>query len=303
MDLTLRQLEIYAEVARTRSFTRAASELMLSQPVISRTIGEIERKLATPLLERTTRSVELTEAGREFLNVALGILDSYRRGLSWFDDYRDGERKQVTIATLPSIAAAVLPAILAGYLGENPGIQIRLLDGTNDQIIADLQSGAADFAISETGPAAAPLAHTPLLDDPLVAVLAHGHRHLEREQVSWQDLSSEPFIAFSPGSSIRRLTDLGFAQSCVQSRQFMETRTVATAGALIAADLGVSAVPRLVLPLMAATPVASRLLGAPAVTRHIALHQRAGERAPAAVQRLIDRIVETAGTRSSPTAV
>jgi LysR family carnitine catabolism transcriptional activator len=293
MELTIRQLEIFAEVARTRSFTNAATELVLSQPVISRTVGEIERKLGSSLLLRTTRSVELTDAGAEFLGIALGVLDAYHRGMARFADYRAGERKQLTVATLPSIAAVVLPSVLAGYLADHPGVEVRLSDGTNKQVLDQLRCGAADLAITEDSPDSAEFALRPLFDDPFVAVLPPEHRLCAGSEVSWAELAAEPFIAFSTDSSIRRLADLGLALAGVRPRWQVETRTVATAGGMIAAGLGISAMPALVLPLLSATPLVSRPLTAPRMTRKIAVHHRAGERPPAAVQRLIDRLVHS----------
>ena len=292
MDLTLRQLEIFSAVARSRSFTKAAGELVLSQPVISRTIGELERKLRVSLLVRTTRSVELTEAGEEFLDVATGVLDAYRHGLDRFGDFQAGERRHVTVAVLPSVAAVVLPTVLSGYLADHPGVQVRLADGTNDQVLAMLRAGAADLAITEVSPASAGLAVEPLIDDPFVAVVPAGHPLAERKELSWPDFAGESFIAFSPDSSIRRLADIGLAQSFVEPRQQLQTRTVATAGGMIAAGIGVSAMPELVLPLLSATPVAVRPLTGPVITRRIGLHRRAGERCPAAVRRLMDRLIE-----------
>lgn len=290
MDLTLRQLEIFATVARARSFTKAAGELLLSQPVISRTIGELENKLRAPLLARTTRSVELTEAGVEFLEVATEILDSYHRGLARFASYQAGDRRQVTVALLPSIAAVVVPRALSGYLGEYPDVQVRLADGTNEQVLALLRAGEADLAITEVSPASAGLRIEHLLDDPFVAVVPQGHRLAKRKELSWADFAGESFIAFSQDSSIRRLADIGLAHSGVEPRQQLETRTVATAGGMIAAGLGISAVPELVLPLLSATPVVTKPLVAPVVTRKIAVHLRPAERCPAAVRRLVDRI-------------
>ena len=290
MDLTLRQLEIFASVARARSFTRAASELVLSQPVISRTIGELEHKLRTQLLTRTTRSVELTEAGAEFLDVTTEILGSYRRGLDRFAAYQAGERRQVTVAVLPSIAAVVLPTALRSYLAEHPGVQIQVADGINTQVLELLRTGEADLAITEAGPASAGLRVEHLLDDPFVAVLPLGHRLAAEDTVRWSDFADESFIAFSPDSSIRRLADIGLAQSGPRARPELETRTVAAAGGMIAAGLGVSAMPELVLPLLAATPVLTRPLAEPVVTRKIAVHLRTGERCPAAVRRLVEHI-------------
>lgn len=293
MDLTLHQLEIFTAVARTRSFTQAAADLVLSQPVVSRAVGEMERKLKAPLFVRTTRSVDLTEAGAEFLAVATHVLESYRRGLDRFADYRAGERRQITVGVLPSIAAVVLPTVLSDYLAAFPGVQVRLADGTNAEILALLRDGTADLTITEVGPASNGLVVDPFLDDAFVAVLPPGHALADLPTLSWADLAAEPFIAFSPDSSIRRLADLGLAQAGVQPRRYLETRTVATAGGMIAAGLGVSAMPELVLPLLAATPVVTRPLGEPAVTRKIAVHRRADEPCPVAVQRLVDRILST----------
>ena len=291
MDLTLHQMEIFAAVARTRSFTRAGDELVLSQPVVSRTIGEMERKLRTPLFVRTTRSVDLTEAGVEFLGVVTHVLTSYRRGLDRFAGYQAGERRQVTVGVLPSIAAVVLPTVLSGYLDAYPGVQVRLADGTNAEILDLLRDGTADLAITEVGPASAEFAVDAFLDDPFVAVLPPGHPLAGRPALTWADLAAESFIAFSPDSSIRRLADLGLAQAGVQPLRHLETRTVATAGGMIAAGLGVSAMPELVLPLLAATPVITRPLTEPVITRRIAVHRRADEPCPLAVRRLVARIL------------
>ncbi|MFD7896965.1 LysR substrate-binding domain-containing protein [Streptomyces sp. NPDC059568] len=291
MDITLRQLEIFSAVARSCSFTGAANELLVSQPAISRTVTELERKLHAVLLVRTTRSVELTEAGEEFFAVATEILEAYRRSLDWFADYQSGRRGQVTVATLPSVAAVILPAVVAGFLEENPGVQVRLVDGTSEQVLEALRDGSADFAIAEVGPASAGLSMRPLLDDPLVAVLPRGHALADQVRVAWTDLAGEPFIAFGPGSSIRRLVDLGLAQAGVEPRHRLEAGTVATAGGMISAGLGVSAIPELALALMPSGPLVTRPLGEPSIRRRIAVHQQANRRTPETVQRLIDRVV------------
>jgi LysR family transcriptional regulator, carnitine catabolism transcriptional activator len=168
---------------------------------------------------------------------------------------------------------------------------VRLADGTNEQVLTLLRDGDADLAITEVGPASAGLRIRPLVDDPFVAVLPQRHALAAHDELSWRDFAGESFISFSQDSSIRRLADLGLAQACVEPRQQLETRTVATAGGMIAAGLGVSAMPELVLPLLSATPVATRPLRGPLITRKIAVHLRPDERCPATVQRLIDRIV------------
>ena len=294
MDLTLHQFEVFQRVALTGSFTRAAEELRLSQPVVSRTVGEIERAVGTRLLERTTRSVRMTAAGQEFLAVAQGVLDAYRLGLGRFSAYREGEYGHVTIAALPSVAAVLLPSLFAGFLAEHPGVTLHLLDGTTREVLEHLRSGAADLAVTDRSPASAGLSVRPLVEDRLVAVLPAGHRHEGRARLAWSDLATERFIAFSRDSSVRRLTDLGFAQAGVEPETLVETRAVATAGGMIAAGLGVSAMPELVLPLLSFTELVTRPLERPAVTRVLALHLRPGEELPPAARRLAEHLATAA---------
>jgi LysR family transcriptional regulator, carnitine catabolism transcriptional activator len=295
MDLTLHQLEVFHRVALTRSFTQAAAELRVSQPVISRTIGEIERKAGIRLFTRTTRSVDITAGGREFLAIAAGVLGTYQVGLKRFSAYRAGEYGHVRIAALPSVAAVVLPPILAGFLAEHPGITLHLLDGTTREVLEHLRSGAADLAVADQSPASSGLTQYPLVEDLVVAVLPAGHRHAARAELSWSDLAAERFVAFSEDSSVRRLTDLGFAQAGVEPETLVETRTVATAGGMIAAGLGISAMPELVLPLLSFTRLVTRPLTDPVITRNLSVHLRPGEPLSAAAQRVADHIVSVSG--------
>jgi len=298
MSLTLHQFEVYQRVALTGSFTRAAEELRLSQPVVSRTVGDIERTLGARLLERTTRSVEMTAAGREFLGVAQGVLDAYRLGLSRFSAYREGEYGHVTIAALPSVAAVLLPPIAAGFLAEHPGVTLHLLDGTTREVLEHLRSGAADLAVTDQSPASAGLSVHSLVEDRVLAVLPAGHRLSALTKLTWSDLAAERFIAFSPDSSVRRLTDLGFAQAGVAPETLVETRAVATAGGMIASGLGISAMPELVLPLLSFTHLDTRPLERPTITRKLALHLRPGETLPPAARRLADHLVDAAVRRN-----
>lgn len=298
MNLTLHQFEVFRRVALTGSFSQAAAALRLSQPVVSRTIADIERLVGARLLERTTRSVEMTAAGREFLAVADTILGTYQRGLSRFSAYRAGEYGDITIAALPSVAAVLLPPIVAGFLAEHPGITLHLLDGTTREVLDHLRSGAADLAVTDQSPASAGLDVHPLLEDRVLAVLPVGHRHSSRQALTWADLAAERFIAFSQDSSVRRLTDLGFAQACVEPETLVETRAVATAGGMIATGLGISAMPELVLPLLSFTELVTRPLESPAVTRNLALHLRPGETLHPAARQLADHLLSAPGTHT-----
>src|SRR4051812_27561325 len=148
MNLSLRQLAAFEAVARAGSFTAAAERLRLSQSALSRTVAGVERTLRVSLFERTTRTVTLTAEGRQLLAVADRILAAHRAGMNDLARYLAGEHGTVTIATLPSVAAVLLPRILSVFHEQHPGITIRILDGLAGTVNGHLLDGDADLAIT-----------------------------------------------------------------------------------------------------------------------------------------------------------
>ena len=201
---SLRHLEVFCAVARSRSFTRAAEDLHVSQPVVSRTVRELERSLGVTLFTRTTRSVALTPQGQELLDLAGDLLERFDRTLDRFAAYCRGDYGSIVLATLPSIAAGYLPPILVEFVAENPGMRVEILDVTAAEAARAVESGAADLAIAS--PATAPsLQSDVLLRDRFVAVLSEHHPLAARRTLTWAALADEPFIAMSVGSSVREV--------------------------------------------------------------------------------------------------
>jgi DNA-binding transcriptional LysR family regulator len=171
-----------------------------------------------------------------------------------------------------------------------------LLDGTTREVLGHLRSGAADLAVTDQSPASAGLDVHPLVEERVVAVLPASHRYSSSSSLSWADLAAERFIAFSQDSSVRRLTDLGFAQAGVEPETLVETRAVATAGGMIATGLGISAMPELVLPLLSFTQVITCPLQRPVITRKLALHLRPAEALQPAARQFADHLMSASGT-------
>jgi DNA-binding transcriptional LysR family regulator len=262
MDITLRQMELFLSVAEAGSFTRAAEEVLLSQPVLSRTVQQLEHAVGAKLFERTTRSLALTP---------------------------------VTVAALPSVAAGMLPGVFRAVLGEHPAMQLRILDGTTREVIEYVRSGAAELAIAEGGNAEPQVRGQLLCEEPVLAVLPADHPLTERASVTWHDLAQQPFVAFTPSSSVRRLADLSFEQAGVRPTNVIETREVGTAAGMISAGLGVSAVPRLVLPLMAFGRLVTRPLNKPGTVRKLAVYAPRTPVLPPASAYFLHRLLYGAG--------
>jgi len=125
MNFTLRELEAFLGVARLGNFTRAAKALNMSQPALTVRIRHLEEALGVRLLDRTTRSVALTQIGREFLPVVARVLGEIDAVAVNARDVAGRRRGVVTVAALPSAASTLLPAIIAAFKARHRGIVVR----------------------------------------------------------------------------------------------------------------------------------------------------------------------------------
>ena len=121
MNFTLRELEAFLGVARLGSFTRAARSLNMSQPALTVRIRHLEEALGVRLLDRTTRSVTLTQVGREFLPVVERVIGEITAVAVNARELVGKRRGLVTVAALPSIASKLLPEMLAAFKAQHPG--------------------------------------------------------------------------------------------------------------------------------------------------------------------------------------
>jgi DNA-binding transcriptional LysR family regulator len=286
---SLRHLEVFCAVARTRSFTRAAEELHVGQPVVSRTVRELERSLGTLLFTRTTRSVALTPQGEELLELAGDLVDRFEHTMERFAAYCRGDHGRIVVATLPSLAASSLPLVLVAFLADSPGVHVEILDVTAAEAAQAVESGAADLAITSPTTTGS-LRSEIIVRDRFVAVLPEAHPLAMRRTLTWAALAAEPFIAMTSGSSVRALTDIAMAQAGVTPTNVVEARNIATAGGIIAAGLGVSAFPELVLPLMPAAHIVARPLRDPIVHRDLAVITPANTSLSPPAQRFVEAL-------------
>lgn len=123
-------------------------------------------------------------------------------------------------------------------------------------------------------------------------MLPEGHPLVDRDEVTWDDLARQPFLAVGRDSSVRRLTDAAFAQIDAHAAPAAEAGSIATVGGLVTAGLGVSAMPALVLPLMGSGHIVCRPLVGPVVDRRLDIALRARRTLPAVTQRFLETLEE-----------
>jgi DNA-binding transcriptional LysR family regulator len=274
MDLTMQQLRVVVAVHDEGSFTAAAETLLQAQSSLSRTVADVERRLGTVLFERTTRHLEPTTAGREFVAIARASIATFDANLLHFSGFLDGQRGRVRVATLPSLAAILLPPVVSAYIRAHPQVELSIEDALAVEVLDRVRTGAVDFAVTVVSEAAAPISDlhvTPVATDRFCCVFRPGHRFADLTEVPWAELAGEAFIAFDRTTSIRQHLDRAFADSGAGPHNAVEARNISAVAGLVAAGLGVSAVPGLVVPLVEFAGLHHRRLGDPRMSRRIAV--------------------------------
>lgn len=278
MNVTLAQLRAVLAVARTHSFTRASEELLVAQSSLSRTVAQVERIAGATLFERTTRQVALTPDGRVFVNMAAEVITAYDEGSAHFAGYLRGNRGVLRVATLPSLAATLIPQVVVRLRDQHPGIQVEVEDILAADIDDQVRNGQVDFAVTasaqlDTPAPAAPegLRFEAMATDEFRLVTSPDHPLAGHDAVPWQMLARESLISFADASSVRTITDAVLATHGISPASRVTARNVATVAGLCSAGLGVSAAPAFVLPLMTFAGIASTPLKDPVVRRQVGI--------------------------------
>ncbi len=295
IDLSLPQLEAFVQVAASGSFRSAAAQIGISQPALSRAIGTAERTLGARLFDRDTRHVEITAVGRELLPVAQRILRDFDSALGELGEFMQGRSGRVTVAALPSVGAALVPAAMVALRRTHPAVEFTLIEAPAEELLVSVEEGRADLGLSVRPAAQQRLRYEHLLDDPMVLLCRADDPLAARGSVPWSVFAQRPFLASAPASSIRPITDAVLVQKRMVLRPALEYPSVTACGALVAAGLGITALPRLTLGLMSMKGLATVPLVRPQASRAIGIVTRIGRTLPPVARRSRRRVADAGG--------
>jgi LysR family carnitine catabolism transcriptional activator len=272
MNISTRQLQAFITLTRERNFTRAATATHLSQPAFSALIRQLEDALGVRLFDRSTRHVELTAEGAEFEIAARRVLADVDTALSDMHERAARKRGRVAIALLPSLAADWLPAVLAGFRAEYPGIEMQVADVLSEPCIERVRSGQADFALAASRVNTPELRAELFCSDDFHLVCLAGHPLAKARNLRPKDLIAWPFIHLSRTSSVRQYIDAATHPQKLPS--VLEVEQLATVSGMVRAGLGVSIVPALTLYQFRSPELVIRPVRWAGLTRRIYLVRR-----------------------------
>jgi DNA-binding transcriptional LysR family regulator len=201
--MTLEQLRIFAAVAEREHVTRAAKALNLTQSAVSAAIAALEERHSVALFNRVGRRIELTEAGRLFLDEARAVLARAQAAELALSEIAGVERGVLTIYASQTIASYWLPARLASFHLMHPRITINLIDRNTSEVARAVHDGSADLGFVEGHVEADDLVQQVVARDRLTLVVAPTHPWAERQSIDEPDLMDASWVLRDRGSGTR----------------------------------------------------------------------------------------------------
>jgi len=246
--MELHQLEYFVAVAEEASFTRAASRVHVAQPGVSAQVRRLESELGQQLLDRSGRSVRLTEVGSAVLPFARAALDAVANARLTVDDLAGLVRGQVTVGMVSGCALPVLAELLAGFHDRHPGVAIALVEDNSDRLVERLRDGRLDLALigwAEHTPA--DIDSVVLVDEELVAVVAPGHPLADAGAragaITIRQLRDLPLVSLPRGTGVRAALDAACAAAGFTPRIVFEASALPMVVELADRGLGLAVVP------------------------------------------------------------
>jgi DNA-binding transcriptional LysR family regulator len=296
MNFDLSDLRAFVASADFGSFRAAADSLNISPSALSRRVEKLESALGVRLFERTTRKMELTVAGRSFVEKARNVLAELESSLFGMEDLGRRLTGLVTIACVPSAVSFFLPNALKAYHQTYPGIRVRLIDETSSVVFLAVARGEADFGLTYIGTQEPDIEFTPILQDPFVLACQRDHPLAGKRSVSWAEIAQYPdYMLLAQGSGNRTLIDSALANAVRQPSWFCEVQHVPALVSMIEAGLGIGIVPKLALPRDRHRSLVSIPVTGPSVVRTLGVIRRKNRPLPVAAQHFFDLLVRARG--------
>ncbi len=240
------RIHVFRAVARHLNFSRAAEELLLTQPAVTQQIKALEAELGVPLFDRGGGRIELSAGGRALLPFANKLKLLSDEALVAVAEAYGQQVGELSLGASQTIGQYVLPNLIAEFLKSHPRVRVTACSGNTDQMLEALLSGAIQMALIE-GPAQRQDVHTePFMDDHMVLVVPAGHEWAG-QQIDVATLRGEPLLMREFGSGSRRVVEQALAAAGLKPKDLhirMELDSTEGLLSAVEAGLGVTFVSR-----------------------------------------------------------
>ncbi len=295
MNIKYRPLKAFLLAVETKSFTVAAGRLAVTQPSFTSLIQDLESVLDLRLFERTTRSITLTAAGQELFDRIQRPIADLEEAYRNMKDLSDARRGAIVLGALPSTSLTLVPPALEALHRTHPGLQVRVVEAHNDELISMLRTNQIEFALATLLDASADFEFEPLIADAFCAVFQPGHPTESLARLTWRDLAPHDLVLLSQGSSARAQFEraLDNAGPGTAGLRYDVTH-MTTATQLVRRGMGLTLLPRLALSALNLTSLKSRPLEDESARRMLGVAWRKDRHLSPGAVLLVERLRQAA---------
>ncbi len=287
--MELSELRSFVAVAREGQMTRAAATLGLTQPAVSGQLARLEAELGTSLFHRTPKGMELTDAGRVFLEHVERALVDISDGVESLSELQGLARGSLSVGGGATATTYLIPPVLSRFHERYPGVHLYVREAGSRAVMSAVLAGELDLGVvTVSGEPPPRLTVRPWMQDELVLIVPPGHRLEGRSTFAWSELHEEPLVLFEAGSAVRQRIDAAVADAGVEPHIVMELRSIESIQQMVAQGIGAAFVSRFALrePARALAPKT----GVAALRRELAVVHRADRRLSRAARAFLEEM-------------
>ena len=272
INIEIGDIEAFIELTETNSFAKAANNLNLSQPALSRRIQKLEHELGTTLFDRTTRKVQLSYSGRNFYDRARGIIEAVKTATKTLNE-KYSFPSIIKIGVVHSALRNILFSALKSFKEIEPRCKVQIIERSSNNVVDSVLGGECDFGINFTGIQEPGINFEKLFVEDYVVAFPKGDKLERKRKVKLSEIKDRNFISIWKGSGSRIYIENALALQKEDMDWAYEVRHIPTALNMVEQGLGITLAPKLAIS-KDYTSLSFIPLIDPSVTRTIVLLKR-----------------------------
>ena len=286
INIEIGDIEAFIELTETNSFAKAAVNLNLSQPALSRRIQKLEYELGTTLFDRTTRKVQLSYSGRNFYERARGILEAIKTASKTLNE-KYSFPSIIKVGAVNSALRNILYPSLKIFKTMEPRCKIQIIERSANYVVDSVLGGECDFGVNFTGLQEPGISFENLFIEDYVVVFPKGDPLEKKRKIKLSEIKNRDFISVWKGSGSRIYFENALALQKEDMDWTYEVRHIPSALNMVEQGLGITLAPKLAVS-RDYTSLSYRPLIDPKVTRTMGLIKRSGKELSHDAQKLYD---------------
>lgn len=290
INIEIGDIEAFIELADTNSFAKAANNLNLSQPALSRRIQKLENELGTVLFDRTTRKVQLSYSGRNFYERARSIIEAVKTATKTLSE-KYSFPSIVKIGAVNSSLRNIIYPTLKIFKEVEPRCKVQIIERSANYVVDSVLGGECDFGVNFTGVQEPGVTFESLFDEDYVVVFPKGDVLEKKRKIKLSEIKDRDFISVWKGSGSRIYFENALARQKEDLDWTYEVRHVPSALNMVEQGLGITLAPKLAVS-QDYSSLSYRPLIDPSVTRTMGLIKRSGKDLGYDAQKLYDLLKE-----------